>query len=224
MRLLASLTATGLLVAGAALAQPTAGIPQVSDPSQSVGVEPPAPANSAQAPAQISSDSESGAAETQLTSARASKQQPTQLSTGPRSAQAPTNLSRPAEGRTAVVERVAGTDRCDPAVAKEKQTDACKQVIETRADDYARPQPPELSPEQRLLLDQQFQGAGEVISDATHRLATTGQSDSSTESMGIASIVLQQSEAQKQPDKQNDPTADAAVQAIIQLMNQTPQN
>jgi len=224
-RLAAILLSSALAAGTAALAQPTSNVAQVTDRSDSieVGTQPATPTTDA--PSQISTAAESSPAETQLTSARASHQQTTQLSTEPRTAQAPEGLSRPSEGRTAAVERVEGSDRCDAAVPKDKQTDVCKKVIESRADDYARSQPPELSPEQRLLIDQQWGPGAADVADATRRLAKAGAPDTSDESLGIASIVLQQSQPPAEPDKKDeDPANNAAVQAIIQLVTQTPQN
>ena len=129
------------------------------------------------------------------------------------------------EGRTAAIERVEGADRCDPAVAKEKQSDECKKVIESRADEYARRERPELSPEQRLLIDQRWGRGAADVAEATRRLATSGEPDESSESFGIASIVLQQSQPAQEPEKKAEDSADnAAVQAIIQLVTQTPPN
>jgi hypothetical protein len=214
MRWLASFAAAAFLMSGGALAQP-----------MSIDVASIPPAAQAEAPTQISASTDSTTSESQLTSARASHQEPRQLSTGPRDAQAPQSLSRPADGRTAAVERVVGTDRCDPAMPNEKPSDTCRKVIETRADDYARPKPTELSPEQRLLLDQQYGPGAADIAEATNRLATSGQAGNSTASQGIASIVLQQSAPQSQePQKKDDPTTDASVQAVIQMLNQGPQN
>lgn len=236
MRLRLCLEVLALTTASAALAQAEQGAPQFSDatPPDSQSSS---PSEALQGPPQVSSNSDSLAVETQLTAPLKSVQQPPQLSSGGPNAQAPAQLSsgrptaqapeplsKPADGRTAAVERVEGADRCDPAIPKAKQSDECKKVIESRADDYARPQPPELSPEQRLLIDQQMNGAGEAISEAARRLAKSGDPDSSNDAMGIAAIVLQQSAPKAPEPKQNeDPTTQAAVDAIIQMVTQGPQ-
>ena len=212
-----------ILPAAVAAAQPVTQIPQISAERPSVAVTPVPSANSAEPPAQVSNDSRNPVAETQLTNGQASHQQPTQLSNGRPSAQPPQALSRPADGRTAAVEHVDGHDRCDPADSKAGQAEACKHVIETRAEDYTRPHPTELTPEQRLLLDQELEYGGDDVADATRRLAKSGEMDSSTESMGIAAIVLRQSAPPpKEPEKPQDPATDAAVQAIVQLIMQSP--
>ena len=196
-------------------------IPQVSGADNSVSVEPVAQVRSG-ATTQLSNQSDSMAAEAQLTAVKSSNGQPTQLTHGPKSAQPPQALSRVAEGRTGAIERVEGSDRCDPKLPKAKNAADCSRVIETRADDYDRPAPTQLSPEQRLLLDQQLQTAGDDVADATRRLASSGHSDNSIESLGIASIVLGQDQPQQKPVKEEDPAADAATQAVLQILSSLP--
>lgn len=219
----AGLVAGVALCAGAAFAQ-SSQEPRDSGLAPSVDVGTPLPQRDVQAPTQISATVQSAPAESQLTSAHASKQEPRQLTAGIPTAQPPAPLSSPAEGRTAAIEAVHGSDRCDAAIPKAKQSAACKKVIESRADEYTRPQPAELSPEQRLLIDQQLRNAGDTVTDATRRLATTGEPDASTESQGIASIVLASPEPKQEPQKPQDPTSQAGVQAVIQMISQTPQN
>jgi hypothetical protein len=92
-------------------------------------------------------------------------------------------------------------------------------VIENRAAEYTRPSPTRLSPEQKLLIDQQLQAREE----AGRRLASSGQVDGSLEGMGIASIVLDQSTRPREPEKKDaDPQSDAGVQAILTILNQPP--
>jgi hypothetical protein len=227
--------AAALAIATAAAAQPVPEDPQAADPTlpeQPTGT----PAEAAEAPAQVSTNIDSLPVEAQLTAPLKSAQQPAQLSTGrptaqapvqlssgPPTAQGPESLSTRAEGRPSGVERLKGSDRCDAAIPKDKQSDACKKVIESRAEEYARAQAPEPSPEQRLLLDQQMNGAGEAITDATRRLAKSGEPDGSTAEMGIASIVLDQSAPAPAPPKPaEDPTTQAAVNAIVQMVTQVP--
>ena len=214
-----------MLPMGAAVAQPVTDVQQVSNQKPSVVVDSLPSEKSKELPAQVSHDSRN-ATEAQLTSGQASHQQPAQLSNDRPSAQGAQPLSHPADGRTAAVEHVSGSDRCDPADSKSRQSEACKQVIETRADDYTRPHPTELTPEQRLLLDQELEHAGEGVADATRRLATSGEPDNSNDAMGIAAIVLRQNAAQTEPkpDKAVDPANDAAVQAIVQMVTQAPPN
>jgi hypothetical protein len=130
-------------------------------------------------------------------------------------------LSSPSAGRTGAIEAVAGKDRCDPAIISAKRTTVCKEVIESRAGEFARPNATQLSPEQRLLLTRELQGAGQNVANATHRLAESGETDDQLE-MGIAATVLQQNKPPSKPDTETDPKIDAATQAIINaiLVNQ----
>ena len=215
----AVLFAGALLIASALPAQQLPEIPQVAEQSGRVG-------SSAEAPEQISAGPDRGPHEAQLTGAEASRQQPGQLTAAKPSAEPPVPLSRPSDGRNPRVERVEGKDRCDPAIPDAKRTPECRKVIETRADEFAQPQRAELTPEQHLLIDQQMRSEDGDVSDATRRLAATGDADSSPEALAIATIVLHQpgSEPQAPPEKKEDPTTQAAVQALLQLITQTPSN
>lgn len=213
-----------IFLSSAALAQPGPGAAQSAVPSPAVDVGTPRPVQTSEAPPQISSDAESTTAEAQVTSDRASHQQTEQLSRGTPSAQAPDSLSRPAQGRTGAIEAVTGTDRCDPAAPKNKASEICRKVIESRADEYARPAPAELSPEQKLLLAQQWGVNAADALDAANRLAKSGSPDDSTDSLGVASIVLQQSPPTAPDEKKKDdnPATNAAVDAIVQAITQAP--
>jgi hypothetical protein len=199
----------------------------VSDGASSVTVEPLAQPRDGQTTAQLSTTDDSGPAQTQLTNRRSSRDEPAQLSTGPRTAQGPQELSRPAEGRTAAIERVEGADRCDAAMPKDERSDECKRVIESRAEDYSRAPPTQLSPEQRLLRDQQLETVGNDLTEASRRLASSGTDDNSIESQAIASIVLGQGQEprEQQPAKEEDPATAAAAQAVLQMLTVIqPQN
>jgi hypothetical protein len=211
-----------LTAASAAAGQVSPNVQQVSDADNSVIVEPLPRSSTGEVTAQLSNTRDSTAPEVQLTNVGSSHDQPAQLTKGPPSAQGSQPLSRPAEGRTAAIERVEGADRCDAALPSAKQSDECKRVIESRADDYTRPPPTRLSPEQKLLLDQQLQTAGEDVAGATRRLAASGQSDNSIESLAVASIVLGQNQPEPQPEKEQDPAVDAAAQAVLQILSITP--
>lgn len=221
MILLAAFAAAAAIQAGTVVAQPD--VMQLSPAIMSVDVGTVDPKHTPDAPSQISADGDSTPAEAQLTSRRASRQAPKQLSVDPRDAKGPPPLSKPSDGRTGAIDRVAGSDRCDPATPAARQPEACKQVIESRADDYTRPSPTELSPEQKLLIDQHLREQGRDLTEAAQRLAKSGEADDSTESMGIAAIVLQQSAPpQEEPEKPKDPAADAAAHAVMQIISQLP--
>lgn len=207
-------------IPAATQAQEAVSVPQIDGPAMTD----PSPRQIEQHPAalppQLSSRGEGAPGQAQLTSAAQSGEQPSQLSTAPRNAEPPHPLSTPEEGRTAAVARVEGKDRCDPANVEDRKRPECKHVIETRSADYARPSPTELSPEQRLMIDQQLL-AREDLSTATRRLADSGNPNT-IEGMGVASIVLDQGQA-KQPKKpEDDPRTAAAIQAVLGALTVQP--
>jgi len=125
----------------------------------------------------------------QLTHEERAIRSPTQLDAGGRSAEAPEALSQRSEGRTGAIERVAGSDRCnqpqtDPAIVR-----ACARAIETRAAEFARPDPPPLSPEQRLLVEQRLQEGRSTAKTAVRRLAEEGEANTA-EGQAVASVAL----------------------------------
>jgi hypothetical protein len=171
------------------------------------------------APAQLSNDEDSRSEQAQLTPVATSPQQPSQVASRSRDPQAAEPLSSPEQGRTAAIDPVTGRDKCDPAVGTEKATLQCRKIIENRAAEYRRPPPTRLSPEQKLMIDQQLRAE----QDASQRLAESGDSGNNLESMGIASVVLDpqsnQDEAKKdEQDKQNQ----AAIQALVNVLQSTP--
>jgi hypothetical protein len=127
--------------------------------------------------------------ETQLTKEGRAVRPPMQLYTGARNAQAPGSLSRRSEGRTGAIERVAGADRCNQPQADPAVVRACARAIETRAAEFARPAPPPLSPEQRLLVDQRLQEGRSTAKTAVRRLADEGEANT-VESQAVASVAL----------------------------------
>lgn len=179
----------------------------------------------AQPVTQVSQSTDSKPQEEQLTLTRLSNEQPQQeqVASPGRNAQPPQPVSTPQEGRTAAVERVGGSDRCDPAKPDEKKTAECKRVIEARAGDFEHAKAAELSPEAKLLLNQQLNAVGESVADATQRLATSGQPDNSLQAMGVASIVLDRSAHPPETDKPKDPKSDPVTQAIISVLQAPPQ-
>ena len=218
MRLFAAL----LLFAGSAgAAQDKVDVPQVSSSRPFVAAPevPPSP-KTTQPPQQLSNFEDSKPAEAQLAAPGTSNEQPRQVASRSLDPRAAEPLSTPEEGRTAAVDRVKGHDRCDPADAQKSKTLQCRKIIENRAAQYSRPSPTRLSPEQKLLIDQQLQANEE----ASRRLATSGEVDGSLEGMGIASIVLDRNkpdEPEKKP--QPDPEAAAAAQAVLAIINRAPQ-
>jgi len=172
---------------------------------------------------QLSSVAESGAPALQLTRERGSGPASQQLTTGARTAQPSQPLSKPEDGRTGTVERVAGSDRCDPGADRPRAA-KCAQVIETRAAEFARRDPTALSPEQRIIIEQQLRERGGSFGGAARRLAANGDDARSLESQGVASVVLRTPPAEPGPAKPDvDPAASEAMTALVNaIVNPQP--
>jgi hypothetical protein len=190
---------------------------------QATTADPVAPAEPVQAsgdaPAQISAAQDSGPEQAQLTSVGTSRDEPSQVAKRSRNPAPPDPLSTPEQGRTAAIDPVTGHDHCDPANGSEKGTLKCKRVIENRAAEYRRPAPTELSPEQKLMIDQQLRAE----ESASQRLAQSGNPANNLDSMGIASVVLnQQGKGDEDKKAKQDEQSQAAVQALVTILQSTP--
>ena len=219
IRAAAATLISAAMAAAPAAAQQQVDVPQITTSRAVVAAAEPVAEKGAQPVQQLSTGNDSRPAERQVTPSGSSNEQPSQVATRTRNPQPPQPLSTPEQGRTAAVEPVHGHDRCDPADEKQSKTLQCRKVIENRAAEYVRPSPTRLSPEQKLMVDQQLQAREEAV----RRLANSGQVDGSIEGMGIASIVLDQSTKQNEPEKKPpEAQSDAAVQAIMTILNQAP--
>jgi len=139
-----------------------------------------------------------------------------QLYSGGRTAQPSAPLSTPAEGRNTAVSAVEGDDRCDPRLAAEGPLPAqCSRVIETRSAEFARPAPTPLSPEQRILIENQAQA--EASAGAIRRLSTRGDANAFPD-QALASTVLDSAQATPPATAEAEPTMDAATAAIIEAI------
>jgi hypothetical protein len=203
-------------------------IDQISGASRAaeLGLDTPEVPRSIAPPAQLATDAESSPATAQVTRERRAAPPPDQLSSGGKTAQQPQPLSEPAEGRQSAVERVAGADRCDPAEPRRPRT-RCANVIENRSSEFARPDPNALSPEQRLLLEQEVREGALTAEDGARHLAATGEADASLAAMGVAATVLRSKDEAPAKKQAEDDVAKAAeiVGAIINqpLTPQPPQ-
>lgn len=218
--ILACVLLTGLAFkAQAQVADPS--IDQIPAASRSIDVPMPSSekGRSFAAPAQLASGAESGPATTQINPEGRSAPATDQLSRIGKTAQAPQPLSAPSEGRKSTVERVAGEDRCDPAAPKQPRS-KCAKVIENRSAEFARPDPRTLSPEQRLLLEQEVREAGLDPVTGARRLAATGEAESLA-AMGVAAVVLRDDEVPKKSKADEDP-AKAAAEIVGAILNQPP--
>lgn len=172
---------------------------------------------------QLTSDVKSASSGPQLAGERGSGLTAQQLTRGERSAQPSEPLSRPEESRTTAVERVAGNDRCDPA-SRHPRAAQCAQVIETRAAEFTRLDPTPLSPEQRIIMEQQIRERSGSWRGTTRRLAANGDDAQSMGAQGVASVVLSAPPAEPLRDKPNDDAAASEqLQAIVSgILNQPP--
>ena len=154
------------------------------------------------------------------------RQRSPQLYRGGRTAQPSAPLSTPAEGRNTAVSAVQGDDRCDPQLAEQAPLpEQCSRVIETRSAEFARPAPTPLSPEQRILIENQAQA--EASAGAIRRLSTRGDANAFSD-QALASTVLDSAQAAPPSTSETEPaseTMDAAMAAIIEAIARqgTPQ-
>jgi hypothetical protein len=194
-----------------------------SSPSVELGMNAPEEPRSTTLPAQLAKGSDSAPAAAQVTKDRRPVP-PEQLSTGGKTAQPSQPLSKPADGRQSAVERIAGADQCDPADPKRSRA-KCATVIENRASEFARSNSNELSPEQRLLLEQEVREGALNAQGAARRLAVTGRADTSLEAMGVAATAIRPTEESRQEPNASDDIAKAAevVGAILNTTLTPPQ-
>lgn len=195
---------------------PQSSIDQI--PSARTGVEIPGnvPDRAVTSPTQIVTDAKRLRATSQVTLEGRIARSPEQLSSTGKTAQPPQPLSRPSEGRPSAVERLPDDDRCDPAEPKRPRA-KCANVIENRSAEFARPDPGALSPEQRLLLEQEVREGALDARDGARRLAQTGEADESLAAMGVAAAALRPKEEVDEKTKADEDVAKAAelVGAII---------
>ena len=130
-------------------------------------------------------------------------------------AQAPFPLSSSKDSRPRAAERLAGTDRCDQKNQSKEMADKCAAIIENRAAAFVRPEAPELSPEQKIIIEQS-EMAKKDLEAAARRLANTGDDMDSIEAQGVAFVVLKPvvREEEKPEDKPSEDEA-AAINAIL---------
>jgi len=181
------------------------------------------------APEQLSGDGERQPVAQLTTPADAEASPGPQLSSGNRSAAAPAALSSRDEGRPAPVVRLDGHDRCDPA-NEERPDIACADAIENRAAEFTRPDPTELTPEQRLLIAQRAQDVLAGADNAAKRIGRNDVDPDDAGAQGLASIVLPDppSAPSGRPSKPEQESTSGTpvpdlVQTITQLLQQQPQ-
>lgn len=147
--------------------------------------------------------------------------QASQLSRG-RSASAAEPLSRPRDGRGVPVIPVAGRDGCDRANAG-SSIRACERPIEARSAEYARPEPPRLSPEERLLSNQRARVGLSASAGTSPRPDDAQKADPTSGAGQMVAEIVRRGDADALSDP--DPRAPDAVppgvapEALIVLDN-----
>jgi hypothetical protein len=132
-----------------------------------------------------------------------------QISTGSATVAAPGEASTPRQGRVGLTARaIGGRDRC---VDDARRTADCENTVERRSAEFAQPQPPPLTAEQRLLIQLQ---TGE---DAEHRLqrGQPGQPGQSQAADALAGALAQPPPAEPPPGPVVDPAVLDAVGAAM---------
>jgi hypothetical protein len=185
-----------------------------------VSVDPP----TGEAPAQISSKRQSRSTSQQLVSGPPSAASGQQLSNAKPSAQPPAPLSSRSDGRPNPTERLAGNDRCDPQDGTESRDAKCAQIIEKRASAFKGSEAPQLSPEEKILLEQS-ELERKSYEAAARRLATSGDDSDSLETQGVAFVVLRPPAREEQEKPEDKPTeVEAAAAGLVEaILNPAPQ-
>lgn len=147
----------------------------------------------------------------QLTRERRGSAGSPQLGPATRSAAAPPSSATRADGRRTDVVRVGGRDRCASAETPDPR---CATVIETRSAEFSAPRAPTLSPEQRLLLDQD-RGEMRSVRAAAQRAARNDIDPNALDTQALAAISLG---APIEPTKPAPP--DPATAATSDLVSQ----
>ena len=210
----------GLVAAALLQSSDVARVEQISAGKPVVPIVAPPPTGAA--PSQLTPVSQSKFPARQVSDGIRSATPSQQLAPRQKSAQAGASLSKPADGRPTPTERIEGADRCDPKLRSEQARTKCSRVIENRAAEFKRNEAPELSPEQKISLEQS--GVDTTgIDAATRQLATTGNASGSMDAQGVAAIVLRPpAEDSRKKEPELDPNQSEAAAAITGLLNQAP--
>lgn len=140
-----------------------------------------------------------------------------QLSRLDRNTESAPALSERKQGFETATVKLEGSDRCSAELISADDRAFCQQVIENRSSEYAGPVPAQLSPEQRLMGERDFERATNRPSDAARRLATGQDSSDDQNSQAIASLVLNSPVTDNLEPEQTENPADlgSETQALI---------
>lgn len=196
-----------------AVDQVSAGIPIVS-----VAASPP----SGEAPAQLSSKSQSRSSSPQLVGGTPTATAGQQLAPSRPTAQPPVPLSSRSDGRPTPAERIGGADRCDPQEGSTAREAKCAEIIEKRASTFKGSQAPQLSPEEKILLEQD-ELERKSYEAAARRLAIAGDDTESPESQGVAFVALRPPAPEEKEKPEEQKPSDAAAAAVLNaILNPQP--
>ena len=210
----------GFVAASAAASPQEPSVDQVSAKSARIEIQQPAVEKSAAAPEQLARGDDHSPSTSQVSREQRPTRPPEQLSDEGKTALSPKPLSTPSEGRQVGVDRLAGADRCDPAERSFPKS-ICRKVIENRSAEFARPDANALSPEQRLLLEQDVREGALDAQSAARRLSETGEADESLAAMGVAAVVLQPKD-EPPPAKDKDEDTAKAAEILGAIIGQPP--
>lgn len=138
---------------------------------------------------------------------------PEQLNTGPRQAFAPETPADPKPGRISL-DSVEGQDICDPARLSDREVEVCRNLIESRAADFAPAPAQPLSAEERSTLETANR-RGDPDADAVAR--RIGRGELAPSDAAQAYVYSRQAPAGVPDETPKSPTA-LAVEAAAQVL------
>lgn len=188
--------------------------PQISVSDQSAGAmvaEPPIPPNAGRGPVP------------QVSNAVDARGTTPQLAPIGATAAPPSALSQPSQGRDTRAAALNGKDRCSEE-QEALQLAVCARVIETRSAEFPIPDHEPLSPEQRLLADQNLLETAPTDLNTAARRLSTGREDDTLAGLAVANLALSKpvvvDTRKEDEEKTRAPSAiDALVAAIVQQAN-----
>lgn len=117
--------------------------------------------------------------------------------------------------RTLAMEVVGGIDRCAQRSKKSNRLPICLKKLESATADLSTISAATITPEQRLILDQQLRDFKYGTENAIRQLANAGRDNNSLAVQGIASVYLQAPPPPAKKDVPDRDAADASLAAAI---------
>ena len=140
----------------------------------------------------------------------------TQLHPADKTAEPPEALSKRAEGRQTKVSEVDGKDRCDDPDMSDELREYCAHVIETRAEEFIRPDPLLLTEDQKRLTERPTLTGKKSIDIVTRRLSDDGDPVDLFE-QGIAAVVYDSTlDTIDSPDDESSPEPFSEQSVLIE--------